>query len=157
MSQEIVNELIALVLQDIPESLFLTLFIFSLVKIKYKTKPILSIVSLMAVTNLIVRLLPIAFGVHTIILIFAITIYTRLFTKAKLSRIFLSVLVFIAGLVAVEWIYSEPLLKWTGLTYEECYANPFLRAAFALPGELFMLFLALGINFYNKKKGRYDL
>lgn len=152
MMDAVVSEIVALLLQDFPESLVMTLFIFSLVKIKYETRLILCIASLMAVTNLIVRFLPIAFGVHTIILIFAIVFYTRLFTKAQLSRIFLSVMVYIACIVAVEWVYSEPLLNWTGLTYEECFTNPYLRAAFALPGELTLLLVALIINHYNVKK-----
>jgi hypothetical protein len=94
-----------------------------------------------AVTNLLVRQLPIAFGVHTVILIFSFAIYTRLFTRAQLSKIFLSVFLASAFLVAAETIYSDPLLKLTGLTYEECFENPLLRAAFALPGELIILLL----------------
>jgi hypothetical protein len=57
-------------------------------------------------------------------------------------------------LVAAEMIILKPLLHWTGTTFEECTVNPFLKAAFALPEELLLLLLALGINHYNfKKKG----
>jgi len=157
MSNEIVTEIIAFLLQDIPEGLVATLFVFSLAKIRYEARTIIYIALLIALTNLFVRLfLPIAFGVHTVIFIFAVVLYTRIFTKAQLSRIFLPVLVFIACIVAAESIYSMPLLKWTGLTYEECRTNPFLRAAFALPGEIIMLLLALGINMYRKKRRYYS-
>jgi phosphoglycerol transferase MdoB-like AlkP superfamily enzyme len=152
MAQKILPEIIALLLQDIPESLAMTLLIFSLVKIRYEAKPILCIASMMALTNLVVRHLPIAFGVHTVILIFAFVINTRLFTRAQLSKIFLSVLLTTAFLVAAEMVYTTPLFNWTGITYEECFADPFLRAAFALPGEVFILLLALGIRHYNFKK-----
>lgn len=152
MTQEILSEIIALLLQDFPESLVMTLLIFSLTKIRYETKPILCIASMMALTNLIVRILPIAFGVHTVILIFAFAIYTRLFTGAQLSKIFLSVLLTVAFVVAAEMVYAKPLFNWTGVTYEECFTNPLMRAAFALPGELLILLLALGINHYNYKK-----
>jgi hypothetical protein len=155
MAQEIYFEIIALLLQDFPESLVMTLFIFSLVKIKYEIKPILCITTLVAVTNLLVRQLPIAFGVHTVILIFAFAIFTRLFTKAQMSKIFLSLLFGMAILVATEMLFAEPLLNWTGLTYEECFTNPYLRAAFALPGELTLLLVALIINHYNVKKRGY--
>jgi hypothetical protein len=73
MAQKILPEIIALLLQDIPESLAMTLLIFSLVKIRYEAKPIFCIVFMMALTNIIVRSLPIAFGVHTIILIFPLS------------------------------------------------------------------------------------
>ena len=152
MLQEIYPEVIALLLQDFPEGLVMTLLIFSLVKIRYEAKPILSIASLMALTNLLVRQLPIAFGVHTVMIIVAFALFTRLFTRAQLSKIFLSVLMTAAILVAAEMVYAEPLFNWTGLTYEECFANPFLRAAFALPGELTVLLVALVINYYNAKK-----
>ncbi len=157
MSNEIVTEIIALILQDLPEGLVATLFVLSLAKIRYDAKTIISIGFLTALTNLFVRLfLPIAFGMHTVIFIFAFALYIRLFTKVQLSRIFLSVLIYIACIVAAESIYSMPLLKWTGLTYEECRANPFLRAAFALPGEIFILLLALVINLYHKKRRNYS-
>jgi hypothetical protein len=154
MAQKILPEIIALLLQDIPESLAMTLLIFSLVKIRYEAKPILCIASMMALTNLVVRHLPIAFGVHTVILIFALAFYARIFTGAQLSKIFLSVLLATAFMVAAEMVYTKPLFNWTGVTYEECFANPFLRAAFALPGEVFILLLALGIRHYNFKKER---
>lgn len=150
----VVSEIVALLLQDFPESLVVTLLVFSMVRIKYQTKTILCITSLIAITNLVVRHLPIAFGVHTVTLIFAMVFYIKLFTDAQLSKIFLSVLLTIACLVATESLYSMPLLNWTGLTYEECYSNPVLRAAFALPGEIIILLLALGINLYNHKKGK---
>lgn len=152
MLQEIYPEVIALLLQDFPESLVMTLLIYSLVKIEYEAKPILSIASLMALTNLLVRQLPIAFGVHTVILIFAFAIIARFFTRAQLSKIFLSLLLTMAILVAAEAIYSNPLLNLTGLTYEKCFGNPILRAAFALPGELTVMLVALVINYYNAKK-----
>jgi phosphoglycerol transferase MdoB-like AlkP superfamily enzyme len=156
MLQEIYPEVIALLLQDFPESLVMTLFIFSMVKITYETKPILWITTLMAVTNLLVRQLPIAFGVHTVIIILAFALFTRLFTRAQLSKIFLSLLLVMAIIVAAEMIYSQPLLKLTGLTYEECFGSPILRAAFALPGELTVLLVALVINHYNAKKRGYE-
>lgn len=152
MAQKILPEIIALLLQDFPESLVMTLFIFSLAKIRYEAKPILCIATILALTNLVVRSIPIAFGVHTVILIFALAFYTRIFTGAQLSKIFLSVLLASAFLVAAEMVILKPLLNWTGITVEECTANPFIKAAFALPEELLMLLLALGINHYNVKK-----
>ncbi len=152
--EKILPELIALLLQDLPESLVMLLLIFSLAKIKYEVRPIVSITGLMVLTNLAVRLLPIAFGAHTIILIFAFAIFTRLFTKAKLSKIFFSVLLTGVVLVIAEMITLMPLLKWTGVSLDECLANPYLKAAFALPEELLLLLLALGIRHYNlHKKG----
>ncbi|MGB9663012.1 MAG: hypothetical protein ACPL5F_13530 [Moorellaceae bacterium] len=144
--------LYALVLQDFPESLVECLAVFSLLNFKLTDKRIWPIALLQTLTNL-VRLLPLAFGMHSIILIFSLVLYTRLFTRAQLSKTFLAVMVCFALIAVAEIIYVGPLLKFTGLEYEVVFANPFLRAAFSLPYFVILLLLALGKNYYNQKKG----
>lgn len=142
----------ALLLQDFPESLVFTMAVFSLLNLRIKDKKVLAVALLQTLTNL-VRLLPISFGMHSVILVLSLAVYTRLFTRAQLSKIFLAVLLCFAVTAATELIYARPLLNLTGLQYEEVFANPFLRAAFALPYTVLLLLLALGKNYYNKKKG----
>ncbi|MEW6574693.1 MAG: hypothetical protein AB1374_13805, partial [Bacillota bacterium] len=55
------NLLYAMLLQDFPESVVSTLFVFSFVNLRLRDRRILYIALLQTVTNL-VRLLPIAFG-----------------------------------------------------------------------------------------------
>jgi hypothetical protein len=142
----------ALLLQDFPESLVFTMAVFSLLNLRIKDKKVLAVALLQTLTNL-VRLLPISFGMHSVILVLSLAVYTRLFTRAQLSKVFLAVLLCFAVTAAAELIYARPLLNLTGLEYEEVFANPFLRAAFALPYMLLLLVLALGKNYYNQKKG----
>lgn len=146
------NFIISLLLQDFPESLVMTLFVFSILNLRLRDKKVLYVVLSQTVTNL-VRLLPIAFGVHSVILIITLALYTRLFTRAPLSKIFLAVLICFALVALAELAYTKPFLSLTGLSYEKAFANPFLRAAFALPYEVILLGLALGKNYYNHKKG----
>jgi hypothetical protein len=142
----------ALLLQDFPESLVITLFIFSLLNLRLWDKRVLYVALLQTVTNL-VRLLPIAFGIHTVILTISLVVYTRLFTGARVSRIFVAVLVCLIIVLGIEMVLCIPLLRLTGLSYETMFTNPFLRAAFALPYEIILLLSALGKNRYNRKKG----
>ena len=144
--------ILSLLLQDFPESLVITMFVFSFLNRRLRDKKVLYVALLQTVTNL-VRLLPIAFGVHSVILIITLALYTRLFTKAPLSKTFLAVLISFALIALAELAYTKPLLNYTDLSYEEVFANPFLRAVFALPYEIFLLGLALGKNYYNHKKG----
>ena len=146
------NIIFALLLQDFPESLVMTLFVFSFLNFRLRDKKVLYVVLLQTITNL-VRLLPIAFGIHSVIMIITLAIYTRLFTKAQLSKIFMAVLICFAIIALAELAYAKPLLKLIDLTYETVFANPFLRAAFALPYEIILLGLSLGKNYYNHKKG----
>lgn len=144
--------LYALVLQDLPESFVLTLAAFSLLNLRLRDKRIPAIVLLQTVTNL-VRLLPLAFGMHSVLLLIALALYIRLFTGARLSRILLAVMTCFALVAAAELLYTGPLLRVTGLTYEAAFANPFFRAVFALPYETMLLLLALAKNHYNRRKG----
>jgi hypothetical protein len=146
------NIIYALLLQDLPESLVVVLFIFSILNLRLRDKKILYVALIQTITNLI-RLLPVAFGVHSVILIITLALYTRLFTKAQLSKIFMAVLICFAVIALAELTYVKPLLNLTNLTYETAFANPFLRAAFALPYEIILLALSLGKNYYNHKKG----
>ncbi|MEW6447738.1 MAG: hypothetical protein AB1426_06585 [Bacillota bacterium] len=147
-----INHLYALVLQDFPESLVMTLAVFSFINLRLCDKRILYVALLQSVTNL-VRLLPIVFGIHTVILAVTLSIYTRIFTGVRLSRILAAVLVCIAIVTAMEMIYLEPLLNATKIPYETVFASPLLRAVFALPYELVLLLVALGKNHFNSKKG----
>lgn len=146
------NLFYALLLQDLPESLALTLAVFSLLNLKLYDKRVLWIALLMTLINL-VRLLPIAFGMHSVILIISLGILISVFTGIKLSRVFIAVLICFAVIATAESIYVEPLIKLTGLKYEVVFNNPFLRSAFALPDLVIILLIAFCKNFYNKKKG----
>ena len=146
------NIIYALLLQDFPESLVVVLFVFSILNLRLRDKKILYVALIQTITNLI-RLLPVAFGVHSVILIITLALYTRLFTKAQLSKIFMAVLICFAVIALAELVCVKPLLNLTNLTYETAFANPFLRAAFALPYEIILLALSLGKNYYNHKKG----
>ncbi|MEW6183446.1 MAG: hypothetical protein AB1500_09785 [Bacillota bacterium] len=146
------NELYALLLQDFPENLVMTLFVFSMLNLRLWDKRVIAISSLQSVTNLI-RLLPIANGLHSIILLISLVIYTQFFTNKSLSKIFAVVLILFIIAGGLELTYSGALLKLTGLSYETAFANPFLRAGFALPYEIILLLLSLGKNYYNNRKG----
>ncbi|MEW6769850.1 MAG: hypothetical protein AB1330_00465 [Bacillota bacterium] len=142
----------ALLLQDFPESLVMTLFVFGFLNLRLRDCRVLYIALLQTLTNL-VRLLPIAFGMHTVILTISLVVYTRLFTGARLSRILVASLGCLTVLLAAEQVYVMPLLNLTELSYEEVFANPFLRAVFALPYELILLAIALAKNHRNHKRG----
>ncbi|HAG11161.1 MAG TPA: hypothetical protein DCK76_07235 [Desulfotomaculum sp.] len=147
------RELTALLIQDFPESIVCVMVVFSFLCLRFDFKKITAIAVLQTVTNL-VRLLPIAFGVHTVVLVISLAVYVHLITKIRLSRVFLTVIgtFVICGLV--EMIYMMPLLNLTGRTYEEFFANPVLRELYSLPYELVLLAVALGKNYYNRRRGK---
>jgi len=141
-----------LLLNAFPESLVITLAIFSLLNLRFQAGPVLAIAAMQAITNLIM-FLPINMGIHSIILVITLAGYTYIFTRARLSNIFLFVLICEAIIVLAEMLYAGPLLRFTGLTLDAVRNNPFLISAFAVPYDLLFLIFALAKNFYSKRRG----
>ncbi len=147
-----VNALIAMVLQDFPESLVVTMLAFSLLNLRFQAKHILAIAALQAVTNQL-QLLNINSGVHVAIMIISLAIFIRVIARPLLSRSLLVSLVGYLALIVVELATVLPLFRMTGVAYPVEYANPFLRSAFALPYEVVLLLAALAKNHYNHRRG----
>lgn len=141
-----------LLLNALPESLVETMAVFSILNLRLNAKKILAIAALQVAINLIL-FLPINWGIHSVILLFSLAIFTHIFTRARLSRIFLAVLICFAIITFTELIYAEPLFKLTGLAYKDVMNSPFLISAFAVPYELVFLVLALAKDRYNRRKG----
>ncbi len=146
------NSLIAMVLQDFPECLVMVMLVFSILNLRFQPGTVLAIAGLQACTNLLENL-PVIWWAHSIIFLLTLSIYTRIFTRALLSRILLAAVITFAVLILAEGAYALPLIRAAGVTPAESFANPFLRSAFALPYELFLLLLALGKNYYNRRRG----
>lgn len=149
------KELIALVLQDLPESIICAMLVFSFLRVGFEWKKLMGVAVLQAVTNL-VRLFPIAFGIHSIVLIISLAVYIRLFTRVRLSRVFVAVMGTFVILMLMEFIYVAPLLKLTGKSYEEVFASPALRELYSLPYQLVMLAIALVKNHFNQRRSRFS-
>ncbi|AEG16345.1 hypothetical protein Desku_2834 [Desulfofundulus kuznetsovii DSM 6115] len=148
--ETLAQALLALPVQDLPESITMTMAVFALLGLPLEWKKIAAVALLQTATNL-VRLLPIAFGMHTVILTISLVIYTRLVTGAKPSRVFFAVLVCFIVISLVELISVKPLMAISNLSYEQAVKNPLLRGLFSLPYEIALLMLALGKNYYNQR------
>jgi hypothetical protein len=143
-----------LLLNAFPESLVLTLALFSLLNLRFKAGQILAIAGLQTISNL-VEFLPVNPGVHSIILIFTLVIFTYIFTRAQLSKIFLAAIVCMITIIFSLLIYIQPLLRWTGLAYDTVNNSPFLTSAFIVPYELLFLAFAMWKNHYNRRRGLF--
>lgn len=150
------KEILSLILQDFPESLIIALAVFALLRLRFDYRKIFIVAILQTFTNL-VRLLPIAFGMHTLILIITFAVYMRLVTKENMPKILgSSILVFVI-LVGMQVLYAEPLLNITHLSYDDVAESPLLRGIFCLPYEIVILGLAVFLNYKNKKLNRLNI
>ena len=152
MEERFPDLLYALALQDFPESLVMTLAVLSFLNYRLLAPRTFFIALLQTGTNL-VRLLPIVFGMHSVVLIVSLTLYIRAFTGARLTRVLFAVLTCFAIGIATEMLYLRPMLQWAGISYQQAFANPFYRALFAAPYEVLFLVVALAKNAYNRRRG----
>lgn len=140
-------ELFSLILQDFPESVILTLVCFILLNLKLEWRKIFIIALLLTFTNL-VRLLPIAFGMHTVILTIALALYLRIATGQKLSSIFLAVITCIFILLLSQVIYLNPMMKFFNVDLQIVNSSPVLRAVFSIPEYLALLLIPVVKKIY---------
>ena len=150
------KEIIAFFLQDFPESVIMVLFVFGLLRLRFQWKTVVAIAFLQSLANF-VRLLPVAAGIHTVILIITLSVLVGVFTRERPSKVFISVLVCSVFILLLEVIYAPPLFRLTGLNYEIVFNNPYLRALFSLPYEAILLVLALLKNYYNFRDKKFSL
>lgn len=134
------KELLNLILQDFPESIIFAFVCFTLLNFKLEWKKIFIVSLLQTLTNL-VRLLPIAFGMHTLILTISLVLYISLITKLRLSKVFIAVIICMVIVVISQAIYYYPMLRFFNLDIQDVVSNPITRAIFSVPEYIALLLI----------------
>lgn len=142
------DTLLSLLIQDFPESFFISLVCFALLRLRWRWRQIFAVTILLTLTNL-VRLLPIAFGVHSLILTFLLAVYLNYFTKVPLSKTFCAAVFCLVIITSTQLIYLTPLLKIIGLNLDEVLSSPVLRTLITLPYFTILLTVAIFKHRYN--------
>ena len=146
--------LLSLLMQDLPESFIITLACYSFLCLRWDWRKISVITGLMTLTNL-VRLLPIAFGVHSVILFVLLAIYLNYFTKAPMSKTLSAAVICLIIIASMQIAYLGPLFKVTGLSSEQALSSPVTRSLFSLPYFIVLLTAAFFKNRYNYRNRKF--
>ena len=131
-------------LQGIPESLGLISLALAGIKLKIRQIALLGIIE--AVIILVIRLLPLSFGVHSILSIFSIAILLKMFNKARFSKGLLVALLVVITLAAAEAAFFTLFLSLFDLSFEQLSENIFFLVVSGWPQVLLLFILALVIN-----------
>jgi hypothetical protein len=134
------------VFQTIPECLALASLVVVLAERKLEMKKILFVGMGQAVVVYGVRLLPLTFGVHTIIFIIALAVFLHMATKANLSKCLLFALIAEIVLIVAEMAALGVMVYVIGLDLENILSNLFLKIIVGWPQIVIVLLIALGIN-----------
>lgn len=140
-------------LQGIPESLALAAFGLALAKEKLEIRKITIMGIILAVFLYIIRLLPLTFGVHSILSMFSLALLLTFFIKIRFSRSLLYALIVIITLAAAETVFFSLIFSITGISYEELAKNIFLYIAGGWPQIILIFILAL---LFDRRQRRQD-
>jgi hypothetical protein len=139
--------LIALLLQGIPEQIAVVTLAFVIARISLKWNKVLLIGIVLAFCAYVIRLFPIPFGIHTILLIFLLFIFLTRLGKKDVSLSFFASLVAILVLGIFEYSCISLFMLVFGFTPETLFNDLVIRIVL---GELHVLLLFISAFLLNK-------
>jgi len=143
--------LIALILQGIPEQIAVVTLAFVIARVPLDWKKIILGGIFLALSVYLLRMLPITFGVHTIVLIgFLFFIVFRSGQVSLTSSIITSILS-ILTLIILEIISLSILMPVFNITHDVFVKNVFLRILITLPQVLLIFIVAFVIRNFLKR------
>lgn len=145
---------ISLIFQGIPESIAVVTLAFVLAKIDIDWKKIIIFGFIIATSAYIIRLFPITFGIHTIILMGLLFIFLVHICKAQLFISLKASLMSYFILIIVEFSCFAIIRNIFGLSFETYLSDNTSRILISLP-QVFILFgIAFIIFEMNNREGK---
>lgn len=138
--------LLSLIFQGIPEQIALVTLAFILAKIKIDWKKIVLLGVFLAFTAYALRLLPITFGTHTIILIGLLFPFLIQFCQVPFLIALKASLVSFLTLIVVEYVLFTSIINLFGISFELYFTDVFKRTLIGLP-QVFVLFIIAFVIF----------
>lgn len=138
----------------IPEALIFMFAIYTFSKVRVEKKKYLIASSMLGISVFFVRLLPINYGVHTILNIIMVTVIANSINKINMIKaikasIIITVLLFIIEAISViilNSIFREQL--------QVIFSNPTLKIIFGLPSLIFFGIIVGGYYIYLNKRNK---
>lgn len=144
--------LIALLLQGIPEQTAVATLAFAIAKIPLKWNKILLVGIILAICAYVVRLFPIPFGMHLILLIVLLFIALIWLGKGDFSLSLLASLSSFLAMVIFEFVCLSLLMPVFGVTPEILSTNTAIRIEITEPQVLLLFITAFLLNKFYKKR-----
>ena len=139
-------------LRTIPESFILIMALFILCDVKIKVKPYIISSILYGVCQYFIRILPINYGINTIIGIFVIILIMNQICKAEIILAIKSSLIITIVLFLLEWINMIGLTFLFGDYMKVIFNNSTLKILYGIPSLI--LLEGLILIYYKTKKGK---
>lgn len=149
--------LIALLLQGVPEQIAVIILAFLIAKVPLKWNRVLLIAIAQAFCAYVVRLLPIPFGIHTILLIFILFIILTWLSKGDVGLAFVASSLSFLVLVIFEFSCMSLFMFIFGLTPETLFNDLAIRIIVGEPQVLLLFISAFLLNKFYITRGCLNL
>jgi len=138
--------------QGIPEQISVCMLAYVITKIPFKWKEVLFMGVLLATCAYIIRLLPITFGVHTVVLIGILFSYLSVIKKVEFSKAIISSLFVYLVLIILESLIVPSLMYLFNISREQLISSNSIRILITLPHVICILIFTFLIQKKISKK-----
>ena len=147
--------LLLVIFHGIPESAALVFVTLAIVKANFNWKHILLFGTLLAAAAFFVRLLPVAFGVHTVLLMLMLSLIVINFTRYDIYKVVTSVLIVTLLIIVFEFISFSFIMFLFDIRLEEIAGNTLLRIVMGAPSTLLLFLTGFTIQYFRGKNKNY--
>ncbi len=133
---------IALILQGIPETIAIVTLSFIIAKIPLQWKKIVLIGVVIALTSYVIRMFPVTFGIHTILLISLLFIFLIKLGRSSINTALIASLLSYLAIILAETACVSILMPVFGVTPEVLFTNTTVRILISYPQVLVMFMLS---------------
>lgn len=141
---------IALIFQGIPEEIAVVTLAFVIARVSLRWSLIILIGAVLGVTAYLVRLLPIPFGVHTIVLLILLFLSLLILGKADPSSSLLASFLSYLALAVTEFLCLSLIMPICGVTPRTLLIDPVKRILLGEPSVL-LIFLISYVTYLAMK------
>lgn len=144
--------ILSAIFQGIPESMALVFLTMVLLKARINWKTILALGVIQTALAFLIRMLPFAFGVHTVLLILSISLMVAYVTKNEIIRVVPAAISSLIVLIAFEFIGMKFITTVFSIGIEKIVAEPLFRIMAGIPQIILMFITGFIILFIRKRR-----
>ncbi|MFZ5942872.1 MAG: hypothetical protein ACOYVD_02095 [Bacillota bacterium] len=135
----------------VPENIFLVYLALVLSKSKLNIKVIITFGVILSLSSYLIRLMPVTFGVHTIIAIGLLFFIVSKYGEVSINKAIVVSISTILILIIVETISTSTMIKILNVSSEVLSYDIRMRIIISLPYVILLFLIPYSINYFRKR------
>ncbi|MBS3970209.1 MAG: hypothetical protein KGZ94_08855 [Clostridia bacterium] len=143
--------ILSAIFQGIPESTALVFLTLVFLRAKLNWSSILFLGVLQTAAAFLIRMLPLAFGVHTVILILILASLIAYVSKREIIKVIPAAIVSFVMLLLFEFAIFKTLMSMFDISFDMLIKNKLLKIAIATPQWVLLFLTGFIIQYFRGK------